>query len=231
MAEAPITKISSKKALKKLKLELAKHAPGADEQDQTMAWYLSQSNTQMCTHYNTYAELMAQRHNLHVCVLGATKDANGTYPIKNYSVYYNRLKKFNEAWVGFYPSVYPWEVVLDMDGNTDNITIKDTEQLDNIPNLNTAEKFWFAGIQYKTTKVDLKHPSNASWGFDFIAEDKKTTQEGIYIRKTADVYFIVNYALNSNKVRQDFGSAAALCGVLRSYFKTTFLNEDEDDTF
>lgn len=206
--------------MKKLKATLATHDPEDGAANATVKWYLDNGYGQMTTTYNQYAASVMDPLDLYVCVL----DTNFT--ARNYSTTYKRLTAFNPAWVGLYPSTYQWEVKLDMEGNTDTITIKDVEQLQKIPSLKPAEKFWFAGVQYNASKVQLKNESDLSWGYDFIAEDKKKTQEGIYIRKVLDAYFIVNYALNTNKERQTYGSSGNVCEVLRNYVKKTFLNED-----
>lgn len=224
MAEAFVWKQKKqKKAVKHLKKGLY---PGEEDQrDETVDWYINMQGGfgALGTHYNQLADkVFWEKYNLHLCLL----DSN--FAIKNYSKNYTRLTKYNPSWVGMYPSVYTVQETADEAGNKKDVPIDDKQQLLNVRNLKSGTKFYFAGILYMVTKVDVKGPDD-SWGWQMLAEDKKVTQEAIYIRKTQDAYVIINFGLNTNKEgRQNYGSAGNVALILSTWVKKELLNEDND---
>lgn len=174
------------------------------------------------TQYNALADVIAPQFNLHFCLVQPSTKA-----IQQYSTGYKELTKFNPAWVGFYPSNYSWEVTIDEAGNKGNIQIDDWEQLNKLPSLNRGEKFFFAGIQYNVGNFDYKEGQNEAMGWQVFCEDKKTSQEGIYIRSYGDTLFIFNYALNTHKTRQTYGSSAVVAMLIGSKLLKGLLNAED----
>lgn len=224
MAEAFVWKQKKnvKKAAKGLKKGLCP-VEDEDPRDATVDWYLQQGFANLSTNYNQWAtKVFWEKYNLHLCILDAA------FTIKQYSVGYTVLTKYNPAWVGLYPSVYTVQETADEEGNKKDVQIDDKQQLQNVRNLKQGTKFYFAGILYMVSKVDLKGADD-SYGWQLLAEDKKVTHEGIYIRKTQDAYVIINFGLNTNKNgRQNYGSAGNVALILSAFVKKELLNDEHE---
>jgi len=183
----------------------------------TVEWYINNGWAACSVQYNSWADLFHKDWDINWCLL----DNKGT--IKQYSTNYDVLKKFNPAWVGFYPSQYEVEEVVDEAGNTEKVKITDLEQLKKFPTLNKGAKFYFAGRKYKVTLVDDTRGTENYIGF---AEDK-TSLEMIVVRGCKSGWSIWNLAMNGNKIRQVYGSGAAVCDALRYYGKDCLFNEEK----
>jgi len=215
-----------KKAAKNLKKALyPKEDEPAEPRDGTVDWFLNMQGgfSVLTPTYNQWADdVFWKKYNLHFCLL----DSN--FVIKNYSKNYTRLTKYNPAWVGMYPSVYTVQETADEEGNKKDVPIDDKQQLLNVRNLKPGTKFYFAGIMYMVTKVDLKGADD-TWGWQMLAQDTKVTHEAIYIRKTLDAYVIINFGLNTNKEgRQNYGSAGNVALILSTFVKKELLNEENE---
>lgn len=201
--------------------------------DNTFTWFLevpySADGCRVNTQYNQLADQVFAGMDLCFCMLQVQQGAsNGT--IRQFSSQqYTELVKFNPAWVGFYPSSYEWEVVIDEAGNTNKIPINDYQQLENVINLNRGEKFFFAGLQYKLVNKNKKKDSDLTMGWQIMAEDK-TSKTGIYVRSITlggwVTYMIFNYALDGHKTRKCHGSTGSVCMTLGKIVKNYFLNDE-----
>lgn len=229
MAESEYKIISVKKAKRAMLRFIAnatdKEDGGPSPCKATIDWYIDNSLAKLNTQYNNLAnDVFWKTYNLHLCII----DTAGN--VKQYSTYYDRLTKFNPSWVGFYPSVYTVSETIDMEGNTQDKTIKDMDELKELRNKKKADKFYFAGLKYNLSDIKLKHPTNDDWGWEAFGNCKEA-MECIYIRKTKNHYTIVNYGLQGTKTRQDYGSESTVANGLSKFIKKNLLDEDADSMY
>merc|ERR1719361_1824135 len=97
--------------------------------------------------------------------------------------------------------------------------------INNLRNMKRGEKFYFSGVKYNIGKMDLKHATEDSWGWQMFAEAKKE-QEGIYIRAFHNAYLVFNYAMQQNKTRQSYGSSGNVTLLFSQFIKKVFLEEE-----
>lgn len=211
MAEAKKFKKTSK-ALKLLKSMPSRHAA-----DQTIQWYMNNTMAGTSTTYNNWSKKLFDEMDIHFCLL----DAQGG--CKQYSTDYKGLTKFNAAWVGFYPSTYTVQEVIDEAGTTQDKTITDMEELKNFPSMRKGATFYFAGVKYKVSNVDVTRGQGNYIGF---AEDKNETQEMLVIRASKGGWAIFNIGMVGNKKRQNYGSGVPICEAIREYGKHVLFSEE-----
>jgi len=201
---------------KKFKDEKNKH-----KVDATVQWFVGQKWGNIKTAHNQWAGKMWQDLAIHMCLVDS---AVGT---RQYSTRYWGLKKFNDAWIGFYPSTYEVSVSTDEDGGTTKVQIKDMDELAKIPSLKKAEKFWFAGKCYNMTIYQQRVDGDVSKGWRFMGECA-SEKEAIYVRNFKNGYIILNFAMNTNTTRQHYGSRNNVWGFLHSYVEELFFQVDGD---
>lgn len=223
MAEAKKKKkVSAKKAADNFKAALA-----GIKNDQTAAWFLDNGWVGFTTQYNQFADNVMLAQDLYLCVVDTSNQQIRQYTTQSYQ----DLTKYNSAWVGFYPSAYEVEITLDEAGNKGKKPVNDWDELKNMPNLNRGEKMYFAGRQYNLVKADIKAGNAATMGWQACAEDKRTSQTGIYVRSIGSIVWIFNYALNSHKTRTNHGSSGSIMVALGTFMKKTILDEDRERPF
>jgi len=181
-------------------------------------WCIQQKVAGTTTTHNCLSEEYWESYKFNFCLV----DSN--LVTKQYSTKYNRLTQIHASWVGFYPSTYEVEQVVDEAGNTNKVTITDTDELNKIPTLKGGNKFYFANLKYTVVQTQLKR--GGAGGYLLLGESAKE-KEGIFIRKTGDAWFIYNFALTGHPDRQVWGSARAMMGVFMSHVKSTYLDEDD----
>jgi hypothetical protein len=211
MAEAKKFK-KTKGALKGLKTMHTRHAA-----DQTVQWYMNNGMANTSTTYNNWSKKLFDEMDIHFCLL----DAGGN--CKQYSQDYKGLTKFNPSWVGFYPSTYTVQEVIDEAGTTQDKTITDMEELKNFPTMRKGATFYFAGVKYKVSNVDKTRGQGNYIGF---AEDKNDAQEMIVIRASKGGWAIFNIGMVGNKKRQNYGSGVAINECIRDYGKSVLFSEE-----
>jgi len=175
--------------------------------------------------WNQWSAAMWKDMALHLCIVDLTAPA--AQQTKQYSVRYWGLKKYNEGWVGLYPSTYEIEKTTGEDGSTTKVKIVDLEQLAGIPKLAKAEPFWFAGRCYNKIQF-AKRDKNNDFGWRCYGEDKKNC-EGLYVRKGKQGYVIINYAMNTHQTRQNYGSGPAIWNLFHKYVEDMFFKDSEEN--
>lgn len=207
---------------KHFKTTLDKHAS-----NDTIQWFVDKKFANMSTTYNQWADLLWKDLGMHLCVV----DSQGV--TRQYSTRYWGLKKYNDGWVGFYPSTYKVQQSTDESGGTTEVQVVDLEQLANIPNLKKAEKVYFAGKCYNMVIFQPRRPGDNSMGWRFLGESA-SEKESIYVRKGKEGYVIINFAMNTNTQRQHYGSRNNAWGWMHDYVEGLFFTVDgeyEDGAF
>merc|ERR1719192_2030670 len=163
-------------------------------EDATVKWYIQQTLAGVSTQYNQWADFYWTNKqctmNWHFCLLDAG------FNVLQYSTKYTELQKYNEAWVGFYPSTYEIQKVVDEAGTTEAQKIVDTDELNRLCDLNPGSSFYFAGLNYKTGKVDKRTADN--WkAFGLCKENN----EMLVVRKFKTGWVIFQLAQPGHKTR------------------------------